>query len=520
MAQDPFYTPLPLPQTLVDGIFKGGGTGGIVYIGSLMALARNGIWFKRTAGTSAGSITGSIIAAGYDANECDYLAAPSGVRSGAPDNLPAGAKPLNYRALLDVPLSPGEVTLESRRNNLIYQAINGPNIDELLKLVVALPSIEPFVTNIVNQVLAVIPRKIGPFKVKVGPFKAKAGPFKVHFPQPVGKVSVGPWEIDTPRYDVEVGPFPVPVNTLAPLIRAAVEGVLKGYPKVLKLVEAGVLTTDDLRHAFADAVMSTLLITDPLLVIYLNFVGDGGVVKGDAFLEALRHILENKVKRSPVRFVDLPLEFACAATDVTTRTLRVYSTKTTPEMEVAEAVRRSMAIPFFFEPRRDQGHEIMDGGVIDNFPVGFYLAKNNGYFENSDADMQRVKMGFAPGVSAGLGPPMEFERMLAEWIPGGRLPMSIVEVTCLSRAVNTGVSNMQDSPLLEAMLQQLKNVAKYYDITGNLEGHSAIDFDITPGKFKSMCSKGWTGAIPKIQQGVTDGNLNLSGPLVSADPYP
>jgi hypothetical protein len=509
VPQDPFYTPLPARTTLADGIFKGGGTAGVAYIGSLMALARHGVWFHRTAGTSAGAITAAIIAAGYDANEIDFLGAPGPVRSGAPTNLPSGAKPFDYRSFLDVPLSPGEVTLHSRRNNLIYQAIHGPTLEELFKLPINLPSLEPYITRIVNQVLDVIPREIGPFTVKVGPYKIKR-----KFPRPVGTVS-----LSTGKIEEKVGPFKIPISTLKPLIRRSVEGVLQAYPRLIKLADAALLPTEELRHAFADAVMSTLLITNPFLVIYLNFLGDGGIFKGDVFLKTLRSILEAKVGRSPVRFADLPMEFACTACDTTTQELKAYTTRTTPDMEVAEAVRRSMSIPFFFEPRRTDGHEICDGGVVDNFPVGFYLATKNGFFDNSPDDMTRVKLGFAPGISAGLGPPMEAEVMLTRLLPITGLPIKAVEVTALNRFVNTAVANMQDSPLLEAMLRELKDVSKYYEITANIENHKATDFNITPAKFKRMTTKGWKGAIERIQEAVVDGNIVLGSPLDTANPY-
>jgi predicted acylesterase/phospholipase RssA len=509
VPQDTFYKTLPKAITFVDGVFKGGGTAGVAYIGSLMALARHGVWFQRTAGTSAGAITAAIIAAGYDANEIDFLGAPGAVRSGAPNNLPADAKPFDYRSFMDLP-SANDLTLQSRRNNLIYHAIHGPTLQELLRLPINLPGLEPFITQIVNQVLGVIPTEVGPFKVKVGPYKIKK-----KFPQPVGTVT-----LSTGKIEEEVGPFKIPMSTIKPLVRQAIEGVLQAYPRFVKLADTALLPTEELRHAFADAVMSTLLLTNPFLVMYLNFLGDGGMFTGDVFLRTIRGILEAKVGRSPVRFADLPMEFACTACDTTTQELKAYSTITTPDMEVAEAVRRSMSIPFFFEPRRSDGHEICDGGVVDNFPVGFFLATANGFFDNSADDMARVKLGFAPGVSAGFGPPMEAEAMLKELLPlGFAVPFDTVEVTSLGRLVNTAVSNMQDSPLLEAMLREFKNVAKYYEVTAGIENHKATDFNITPAKFKKMTRKGWDGAVARMQEAVADGNLVLDPPLDPTNPY-
>jgi predicted acylesterase/phospholipase RssA len=502
MPQDAFYTQLPARQTLVDGIFKGGGTGGIVYVGSVMALARHGVWFKRTAGASAGSIIAAMIAAGYDANECDYLAAPSGARRPAPDTLPPGAEPLEYGSLLDLPSSPEDVTLESRRNNLIYRAIAGAAIDELLKIPVALPSVEPLVNRVADQVLAELPSSIGPAKVKVGPFKVK----------------VGPLAVDTDRYEVEVGPFPLP--DVKPLIHSAVARVLQAYPRSLSLGKGGLLSGEKEREGLADAVINALMTVYPFLIVYLHFLGDGGLFKGDAFLQSMQGVLEAKVGRHPVRFIDLPMEFACAACDVTSHSLEVYSPKTTPEMEVAEAVRRSMSIPFFFKPRQENQHEIMDGSLIDNSLVGLYLARDNGYFENTAEDMQRAKMGFRPRAAGpGRGLAVDAEKILEQHIPAGRQIPDTVEVACLKRAVNIAVASMQESPLLAAMLRELKDAANYYEISGELEDHNPVDFDITPAKFNRLCSKGWQGAMPQLKQGVDDGNLTLAVALNDENPY-
>jgi hypothetical protein len=160
----------------------------------------------------------------------------------------------------------------------------------------------------------------------------------------------------------------------------------------------------------------------------------------------------------------------------------------------------------------------MDGSLIDNSPVGLYLARDNGYFENTPEDMQRVKIGFRPG-GAGLGRAVDVEKILAQQIPGGRQLPNTVEVACLKRAVNIAVASMQESPLLAAVLRELKNAAKYYEISAELENHSPVDFEIAPAKFTRLCSKGWQGAIAQIKQGVDDGNLCLATRLKEDNPY-
>jgi NTE family protein len=53
----------------IDGVFSGGGVKGIAIIGALKAIEEKGFSFKRVAGTSAGSIIASLVAAGYSSDE-------------------------------------------------------------------------------------------------------------------------------------------------------------------------------------------------------------------------------------------------------------------------------------------------------------------------------------------------------------------------------------------------------------------------------------------------------------------
>ncbi|WP_102027053.1 patatin-like phospholipase family protein [Salirhabdus sp. Marseille-P4669] len=53
----------------VDGVFSGGGVKALAFIGALEAVEEKGLGFERLAGTSAGSIFASLVAAGYTADE-------------------------------------------------------------------------------------------------------------------------------------------------------------------------------------------------------------------------------------------------------------------------------------------------------------------------------------------------------------------------------------------------------------------------------------------------------------------
>ena len=58
---------------LIDGVFSGGGLKGFALVGAYQVLEEKGYKFQRVAGTSAGAILASFIAAGYSAKEIEKL---------------------------------------------------------------------------------------------------------------------------------------------------------------------------------------------------------------------------------------------------------------------------------------------------------------------------------------------------------------------------------------------------------------------------------------------------------------
>ena len=71
---------------IVDGVFSGGGIKGFAYVGAIQALEERGIKFRRVAGTSAGAILATFVAAGFNAEELEAI-----------------FDELNVKALLDPP---------------------------------------------------------------------------------------------------------------------------------------------------------------------------------------------------------------------------------------------------------------------------------------------------------------------------------------------------------------------------------------------------------------------------------
>lgn len=58
---------------IIDGVFSGGGIKGFALVGGLQVLEERGFVFKRTAGTSAGSILAAFVTAGYTGQQIEQF---------------------------------------------------------------------------------------------------------------------------------------------------------------------------------------------------------------------------------------------------------------------------------------------------------------------------------------------------------------------------------------------------------------------------------------------------------------
>ena len=133
----------------------------------------------------------------------------------------------------------------------------------------------------------------------------------------------------------------------------------------------------------------------PLVGKALSVMFEDGVYEGDYARNWVGDLLAKKGVKT---FADLPYEdpkldpdqqfrLVVMASDITRGRLRklpwdypVYTLKP-GEQAVADAVRASMSIPFFFEPVKlthREGHEsvLVDGGMLSNFPVQVFDAAN------------------------------------------------------------------------------------------------------------------------------------------------
>jgi NTE family protein len=107
-----------------------------------------------------------------------------------------------------------------------------------------------------------------------------------------------------------------------------------------------------------------------------------GFYKGEAFRQWIGEKISLKLTglrhRSP-SFQDLRLPLTVIAADVVRQQVMVFNERRTPDVPVADAVRMSMSIPFFFCPVRFGNSLAVDGGILSNFPAWVFDEEQQSY---------------------------------------------------------------------------------------------------------------------------------------------
>ena len=85
-----------------------------------------------------------------------------------------------------------------------------------------------------------------------------------------------------------------------------------------------------------------------------------------------------------ISFADLPIPYACVATD-----LYALAPKYWTAGSITDALRSTMAIPFYFRAVRQNGEVLLDGGMRNNYPVDIAKAMGADIIIGSDMSIHR-----------------------------------------------------------------------------------------------------------------------------------
>lgn len=386
----PIVPTAPLPPALqpleVDGVFEGGGALGTAYVGALRLLEDSRIGFARVAGNSAGAITAAMIAAGFTAREIEALSSGfNGPGVPLPDSLTDLniTEPIAFAEFLDLPTA-DSISVATKRKTVLWHALNG----SVLKV-------------------------IGDIRVRNIPTKRAA--------------------VDACIQAIFNPPFTLLGNTiqvagLMGALRSALNVGLAARPDDPLLVKSFLPDTEELRRNLADEMWDAFAAVWPTLGMLTNLTYEGGIFEGDSFLTIISELLGLKVhgnKDATVLFSDLPIPLAVIASNIDSGVMEVYDSERHPSMIVAEAVRRSMSIPFVFQPR-GKNREVVDGGLSSNFPIWLFTVAGRRHWPTASIDDDRLKIGFLLDESA--APPRN-DRRPARWPVTGDPPrVSFVQV--------------------------------------------------------------------------------------------
>ena len=163
------------------------------------------------------------------------------------------------------------------------------------------------------------------------------------------------------------------------------------------------------------------------------FIERGGWFSADPLLEWLKLRLGSGTHAGkPRRYAELTLEqfraetgtdVSFVASDVTSRSMLILNHRTAPDLPLAWAVRMSAGLPFVwpaavwqesfgrYRGRDMQGHDIVDGGLLSNFPIELFVSHDASVKSVMGEDASRHVVGLlldaslpVPGVERSATP--------------------------------------------------------------------------------------------------------------------
>ncbi|MGE5602021.1 MAG: patatin-like phospholipase family protein [Nitrososphaerales archaeon] len=188
----------------------------------------------------------------------------------------------------------------------------------------------------------------------------------------------------------------------APFDQAAVKA-----SEIRKLLgELNISIVPDATEGRVDDWVASKLAEDPRGRHLFAFVERGGWFSADAFLAWLRQKLSTgQYDGQPRAFADMTMsqfhdatgrEVTLVAADTTWQRMLLLNHRTAPQLPIVYGVRMSMSVPLLWEevvwqaewgpyntwdpklaqlsPNNMTGHQIVDGGLLSNFPIALFMA--------------------------------------------------------------------------------------------------------------------------------------------------
>jgi predicted acylesterase/phospholipase RssA len=112
---------------------------------------------------------------------------------------------------------------------------------------------------------------------------------------------------------------------------------------------------------------------------YTNFLYGYGLVSGEGIVTWLKSLLVKKGFLPETTFKDLYLKtnrnLKVVVCNLNKHSLEIFDMSSSPDLKVTDAIRMSISIPFMFSANKYLGNTYVDGGLVDNFPIGLFSEK-------------------------------------------------------------------------------------------------------------------------------------------------
>ena len=356
-----------------DLVFEGGGAKGVAFAGALQAFERQGHKPRRVIGTSAGSITACLLAAGFSAQE---------ILESANERMPDGR--LRFVSFMDTPTVYEDVIVKDQLGYWLRTELNNPMVPDIF---------EPFVDNLIERMVKV------------------------------------------------------------------------------ELV----------RH---------------LTSLFLW----GGWYAGDEFIRWL----EEKLNAGGRGLADSTLleinqktgrDLSVVASDLTGNEMLVLNHRTAPNLPTVWAVRMSMSFPFAWQEviwRKEWGtyrgrnleeHRVIDGGLLSNFPISYFVAIDENINEIMGEGMQSEKV-----IGLLIDESLEVPGAGEQPVQSVKAPGLLSQIDLLE-AMKLRIHGLTDTVLSahdKAMLSAYKNMICHLPA----KGIGTLEFDMTPQRMEAVRSAG------------------------------
>ena len=170
-------------------------------------------------------------------------------------------------------------------------------------------------------------------------------------------------------------------------------------------------------------------------------------------------------------------ELVITTTDLTEKKLVYMNRHDNPDLQVRDAVRRSMSIPVFYVPVRvvdDTGltHILVDGGCANNYPLNYF---DDLYGSPEDAFGKTIGFDLEPQCLHTREKPTQIN--------------NIIEL--VTTLINTTIEVIEQV--------RLTPEDKYRSVAINTEGYVSTNFDMNKKDIQQLAKNGYTAAIKFFQ---------------------